>query len=50
MFQLFAKRKSERVKEKLKLKENIADLLTKGLNKKLVGKFSKGMGLKQNKE
>ena len=34
----------------VKSKDNIADLLTKGLNKELVEKSSKGMGLKSIKE
>ena len=34
----------------VKSKDNIADLLTKGLNRELVGKSSMGMGLKPVKE
>ena len=34
----------------VKSKDNIADPLTKGLNRELVGKSSKGMGLKPVKE
>ena len=34
----------------VKSKDNIADLLTKGLNRELVEKSSKGMGLKLVKE
>ena len=34
----------------VKSKDNIADPLTKGLNRELVGKSSKGMGLKPLKE
>ena len=34
----------------VKSKDNIADLLTKGLNRELVEKSSKGMGLKPVKE
>ncbi|GKC38310.1 hypothetical protein Tco_1050694 [Tanacetum coccineum] len=34
----------------VKLKDNIMDLLTKGLSKELVSKLSKGMGLKPLKE